>query len=82
MQCEEWDDANSELFKESHDEAVHKNSYKSRLYELISASLASSRRLIFTSKETLTSCAKILHCIHDDGARREEISGQRTADSG
>ena len=34
MQCKEWDDANSELFKESHDEAVHKNSYKSRLYEL------------------------------------------------
>ena len=42
MQCKEWDDANSELFKESHDEAVHKNSYKSRLYELISASLAQS----------------------------------------
>jgi hypothetical protein len=39
MQCEEWDDENSELFKESHDEAVHKNFYKSRLYELISASL-------------------------------------------
>ena len=39
MQCKEWDDANSELYKESHDEAVHKNSYKSRLYELISASL-------------------------------------------
>ena len=39
MQCKEWDDANSELFKEFHDEAVHKNSYKSRLYELISASL-------------------------------------------
>ena len=33
-------DANSELFKELHDEAVHKNSYKSRLCELISASLA------------------------------------------
>ena len=30
---------NSELFKESHDEAVHKNFYKSKLYELISASL-------------------------------------------
>ena len=40
MQCKEWDDANSELFKEPHDEAVHKNSYKSRLYELISASLS------------------------------------------
>ena len=40
MQCKEWGDANSELFKESHDEAVHKNSYKSRLYDLISASLA------------------------------------------
>ena len=39
MQCKEWDDANSKLFKESHDEAVHKNPYKSRLYELISASL-------------------------------------------
>ena len=39
MQCEEWADANSELFKEAHNEAVHKNSYKSRLYELISASL-------------------------------------------
>ncbi len=43
MQCEEWDDENSELFKESHDEAVHKNSYKSRLYELISASLVSQK---------------------------------------
>ena len=44
MQCKEWDDANSELFKESHDEAVHKNSYKSRLYDLISASLKSALR--------------------------------------
>ena len=39
MQCEEWADANSELFMESHDKAVHKNSYKRKLYELISASL-------------------------------------------
>ena len=39
MQCEEWADANSELFKEAHDEAVHKNSYKRKFYELISASL-------------------------------------------
>ena len=39
MQCKEWDDANSELFKESHDAAVHKISYESKLYELISASL-------------------------------------------
>ncbi len=39
MQCKEWDDANSELFKESHDEAVHKNPFKSRLYDLISATL-------------------------------------------
>ncbi|WP_222859636.1 hypothetical protein, partial [Dialister succinatiphilus] len=31
-------DANSELFKEAHDETVHKNSYKRKLYELISAS--------------------------------------------
>ena len=39
MQCKEWADENSELFKEAHDEAVHKNSYKRKLYELISASL-------------------------------------------
>ena len=39
MQCEEWADANSELFKEAHDEAVHKNTYEMRFYELISASL-------------------------------------------
>ena len=40
MQCEKWDDANSQLFKEFLDEAVHKNSYKRKLYELISASLS------------------------------------------
>ena len=34
---------NSELFKEPHDEAVHENSYKSKLYELISASLVNQR---------------------------------------
>ena len=33
MQCEEWADANSELFKEAHDETVHKNSYKRKPYE-------------------------------------------------
>ena len=42
MQCKEWGDANSELFKEPHDEAVHKNSYKGRLCELISASLTAA----------------------------------------
>ena len=46
MQCKEWDDANSELFKEPHDEAVHKNSYKSRLCELISASLDLRRQAL------------------------------------
>ena len=53
MQCKEWDDANSELFKESHDEAVHKNSYKSRLYELISASLNTSRRKMWDTIEAM-----------------------------
>ena len=45
MQCEEWADANSELFKEAHDETVHKNSYKRKLYELISASVMAARFL-------------------------------------
>ena len=48
MQCEEWADANSELFKEAHDETVHKNSYKRKLYELISASLV--KRFLFYLK--------------------------------
>ena len=43
MQCEEWADANSQLFKEAHDEAVHKNSYKRKFYELISASQGATR---------------------------------------
>ena len=47
MQCKEWDDANSKLFKESHDEAVHKNPYKTRLYELISASLNLESSVMF-----------------------------------
>ena len=50
MQCKEWDDANSELFKESHDEAVHKISYESKLYELISASL---KKVLITAAVTL-----------------------------
>ncbi|WP_444196028.1 hypothetical protein [Dialister succinatiphilus] len=63
MQCEEWDDANSELFKESHDEAVHKNSYESRLYELISASLTFPAELSkpFIQKiHTKRGCEKML----------------------
>ena len=44
----------AELFKESHDEAVHKNSYKSRLYELISASL------IYTTKSPMKTGAPII----------------------
>ncbi len=41
MQCKEWDDANSQLFKETYDEALDKNSYEIRFCELISASLTS-----------------------------------------
>jgi hypothetical protein len=39
MQCKEWDDANSELFKEAYDAALDKNTYEIRFCELISASL-------------------------------------------
>jgi hypothetical protein len=38
---------NSELFKESHDEAVHKNSYKIRFCELISASLEAAESIVY-----------------------------------
>ena len=39
MQCKEWDDANSELFKEAYHVALDKNTYEIRFCELISASL-------------------------------------------
>ena len=59
MQCEEWADANSELFKEAHDETVHKNSYKRKLYELISASLevANSAECLAGLKQHIASSA-------------------------
>ena len=56
MQCEEWTDANSKLFKEVHDEAVHKNSYKRKLYELISASLGQWN--FYTAAALLHNCEK------------------------
>ena len=57
MQCEEWADANSELFKEAHDETVHKNSYKRKLYELISASVMAAR-FLFRSLHGINSSMK------------------------
>ncbi len=33
MQCEEWDDENSELFKETYDAALDKNTYEIRFCE-------------------------------------------------
>ena len=39
MQCKESVDANSELFKETDDAALDKNTYEIRFCELISASL-------------------------------------------
>ena len=72
MQCEEWDDANSELFKESHDEAVHKNSYKSRLYELISASLEVRYRIptdwYLLIDASLLPCTGIFRCTWNDAS--------------
>ena len=53
MQCEEWANANSELFKEAHDETVHKNSYKRKLYELISASLESGGTMHRVHRDTV-----------------------------
>ena len=65
MQCKEWDDANSELFKESHDEAVHKNSYKSRLYELISASLTHGPRVVAADAAGTEALVGVLKIIKD-----------------
>jgi len=68
MHCKEWADANSELFKEAHDETVHKNSYKRKLYELISASQVNQ-----TSSAALSFRAEIstgmTRSVHGDGEK-------------
>ena len=71
MQCEEWADENSELFKEAHDEAVHKNSYKRKLYELISASLNGN------SLRTAQSCLTVLSSHSPKIVSRETGSAQK-----
>ena len=40
MQCKEYFDANSELFKEEHDEALHENTCEIEFCDLISVSLS------------------------------------------
>lgn len=40
MQCKEYSDANSELFKEEYDEALHENTYEIEFCDLISVSLS------------------------------------------
>ena len=70
MQCKERGDANSELFKEPHDEAVHKNSYKSRLCELISASLDNEKyELEKGSREWYSAAARFPLPACRDGGR-------------
>ena len=39
MQCKEYFDANSELFKEEYDEALHENTCEIEFCDLISVSL-------------------------------------------
>ena len=40
MQCKEYSDANSELFKEEHDEVLHENTCEIEFCDLISVSLS------------------------------------------
>ena len=68
MQCEEWADANSELFKEAHDEAVHKNSYKRKLYELISASLEQGEA------RDITGLAFVSPVVYDAGQKELAVT--------
>ena len=68
MQCEEWADANSELFKEAHDEAVHKNSYKRKLYELISASLEQGEA------GNITGLAFVSPVVYDTGQKELAVT--------
>ena len=44
MQCKEYSDANSELFKEEYDEALHENTCEIEFCDLISVSFIRSGR--------------------------------------
>ena len=71
MQCEEWADANSELFKEVHDEAVHKNSYKRKLYELISASLGNTSQQEGAARQSPQNLSVFLRASPSSFLRKE-----------
>ena len=71
MQCEEWADANSELFKEAHDETVHKNSYKRKLYELISASLNTDEQE--GGRGITATCHRAVIFLHFTSNRRNDM---------
>ena len=44
MQCKEYSDANSELFKEEYDEALHENTCEIEFCDLISVSLRNNKQ--------------------------------------
>ena len=44
MQCKEYSDANSELFKEEYDEALHENTCEIEFCDLISVSLRNGKQ--------------------------------------
>ncbi len=71
MQCEEWADANSELFKEAHDETVHKNSYKRKLYELINASLNTDEQE--GGRGITATCHRAVIFLHFTSNRRNDM---------
>ena len=69
MQCEELFDANSELFKENNDEAVHEYPYEIGFCDLISVSLnirniENSAALLFFMRRTTIPNSSFAQSFH------------------
>ena len=75
MQCKEYSDANSELFKEEYDEALHENTCEIEFCDLISVSLRNGKQKAPASVGAFL-CAglKAMRDLEGKAALREKMS--------
>ena len=75
MQCKEYSDANSELFKEEYDEALHENTCEIEFCDLISVSLRNGKQKAPASVGAfLRGGLKVTRDLAGNAALREKMS--------
>ena len=75
MQCKEYSDANSELFKKEYDEALHENTCEIEFCDLISVSLRNGKQKAPASVGAfLRGGLKVTRDLGGKAALREKMS--------